>query len=183
MAMFHLGLHPRRNWWDELDPVSRVFDQHFGLGLHADDLLSPTFYHPFYLRPRRPHREQARSGVSEVVNDKDMFQVSLDVQQFAPEEITVKTVGDSVVIEGKHEEKPDEHGFVSRQFLRRYLLPANVRAEDVKSSLSSDGVLTVSAAKMVCLPGVYLTVNSVNRSCKQFIEYRCRIFACGTARM
>ena len=71
------------------------------------------------------------------------------MQQFSPSEITVKTVGDSVLIEGKHEEKPDEHGFISRQFQRRYLLPDGVRPEDVQSSLSSDGVLTVSAAKAV----------------------------------
>ncbi|CAG0897989.1 unnamed protein product [Darwinula stevensoni] len=77
-----------------------------------------------------------------------MGMVNLDVQQFAPEEISVKTVENSVVIEGKHEEKRDEHGFISRHFQRRYLLPDNVRPESIQSSLSSDGVLTVTAPKM-----------------------------------
>ncbi|CAG0897988.1 unnamed protein product, partial [Darwinula stevensoni] len=77
------------------------------------------------------------------------MQVNLDVQQFAPEEISVKTVENFVVIEAKHEEKRDEHGFISRHFQRRYLLPENVRPEDIQSSLSYDGVLTVTAPKML----------------------------------
>ncbi|KAG5898656.1 hypothetical protein JTB14_005415 [Gonioctena quinquepunctata] len=79
--------------------------------------------------------------------DKDKFQVILDVQQFAPTEIVVKTSGNSLIVEGKHEEKQDEHGFISRHFVRRYLLPESHDVENVVSSLSSDGILTVSAPK------------------------------------
>jgi crystallin alpha B len=50
----------------------------------------------------------------------------LDVQQFKPDELTVKTVNDYVVVEGKHEERQDEHGFISRQFQRRYKLPNDI---------------------------------------------------------
>lgn len=71
----------------------------------------------------------------------------LDVQQFAPNEITVKTSGNSIIVEGKHEEKQDEHGFISRHFTRRYLLPSDHDIEGVVSSLSSDGILTVTAPK------------------------------------
>jgi crystallin alpha B len=69
------------------------------------------------------------------------------VQQFKPDELTVKMVDDFVVVEGKHEERQDEHGFISRQFLRRYKLPSEVDPETVLSQLSSDGVLTISAPK------------------------------------
>lgn len=75
------------------------------------------------------------------------FQVILDVQQFTPEEISVKASNNCVVVEGKHEEKQDEHGFISRQFTRRYILPGGYDVADVVSTLSSDGVLTVSAPK------------------------------------
>lgn len=75
------------------------------------------------------------------------FKVILDVQQFTPEEITVKASNNSVIVEGKHEEKPDEHGFISRQFTRRYILPTGYDIADVISSLSSDGVLTITAPK------------------------------------
>lgn len=76
------------------------------------------------------------------------MQVILDVQQFTPSEITVKTNGRSIVVEGKHEEKQDEHGFISRHFVRRYLLPDSHDIEGVVSSLSSDGILTVTAPKL-----------------------------------
>jgi crystallin alpha B len=59
----------------------------------------------------------------------------------------VKTVNNFVVVEGKHEERQDEHGFISRQFQRRYKLPNDVEADTVVSELSSDGVLTIFAPK------------------------------------
>jgi crystallin, alpha B len=39
----------------------------------------------------------------------------VDVTQFRPEEITVKTTDKNVIIHGKHEERTDQHGFVSRE--------------------------------------------------------------------
>ena len=82
---------------------------------------------------------------------KDGFQICVDVQQFNPNEITVKTVDNFVVIEGKHEEREDEHGFISRQFSRRYALPKDYDPNTVNSSLSSDGILTVKAPPPLAL--------------------------------
>lgn len=73
----------------------------------------------------------------------DGFQISLDVQHFTPSEITVKTIDDFIEIEAKHEERQDEHSYVSRHFRRRYRLPEQFKIEDVVSSISSDGILTV----------------------------------------
>ena len=70
----------------------------------------------------------------------------LDVHQFAPEELHVKVEENFLVVEGIHEEKPDEHGYISRRFTRRYTLPEGVRPESVLSNLSSDGILTVHAS-------------------------------------
>jgi len=78
-----------------------------------------------------------------------ILQVTLDVQQFAPNEVTVKVVGQTVVVEGRHEEKQDEHGSISRQFVRKYQLPQDIQMDQVTSTLSSDGVLTVTAPKKV----------------------------------
>ncbi|XP_059479753.1 heat shock protein 26-like [Neocloeon triangulifer] len=75
------------------------------------------------------------------------FRVSLDVHQFGPREISVKTVGNTVTIEGRHEERPDEHGYVSRHFVRRYVLPDDYDVDHVACSLSSDGVLSIAAPK------------------------------------
>lgn len=76
----------------------------------------------------------------------------MDVQQFAPDEINVKTVGKFVVVEAKHDERQDEHGYIQRHFVRRYALPDDVEAIDVVSSLSSDGVLTITVRNPIVLP-------------------------------
>lgn len=77
------------------------------------------------------------------------LKVNVDVQQFAPHEITVRTTGDDTIeVEAKHEEKKDQHGYVSRQFLRRYVLPKGHDVHRAVSRLSSDGVLTVTAPKV-----------------------------------
>ncbi|KAJ8403855.1 hypothetical protein AAFF_G00347230 [Aldrovandia affinis] len=44
---------------------------------------------------------------------------------------------------GTHEERRDEHGYVSRCFTRKYTLPPGVESEKVTSSLSPEGILTV----------------------------------------
>lgn len=72
----------------------------------------------------------------------------MDVQQFAPNELNVKVVDNFVVVEGKHEEKQDDHGFISRQFTRRYMIPKGHDIQHVVSNLSSDGVLTISVPKV-----------------------------------
>lgn len=57
----------------------------------------------------------------------------------------VKTKDGVLEITGKHEERKDEHGFVSRSFTRKYTLPPTAIIEKVSSSLSPEGVLTVEA--------------------------------------
>ena len=79
--------------------------------------------------------------------DKDKFQVVLDVQQFEPSEIDVKLVDKFVIVTAKHEEKQDEHGWISRQFVRKYLIPEQCDIDQVASKLSSDGVLTITAPR------------------------------------
>ncbi len=162
------------NWWEELDRPHHVRDQHFGVGLHPDhlailptDIFEPRPPHPInsivpHLPPRTHHasthshyyrpwgdllRRQKEGGISTVKADKDNFQVVLDVQQFSPEEINVKVVDKYVVVEGNHEEKQDEHGWISRKFTRRYLIPEQCNVEKVESKLSSDGVLTISVPR------------------------------------
>lgn len=92
-------------------------------------------------------RDVEASGSSTVQADKNQFQVVLDVQQFEPNEIDVKVVDDHVVVTAKHEEKRDEHGWISRQFVRKYLIPQQCDIDQVASKLSSDGVLTITAPR------------------------------------
>nr|AFC76003.1 Dpse\GA18011 [Drosophila pseudoobscura] len=78
---------------------------------------------------------------------KEGFQVCMDVAQFKPSELSVKVVDKSIMIEGKHEERQDDHGHIMRHFVRRYQVPQGYEPEKVVSQLSSDGVLTVSIPK------------------------------------
>lgn len=131
-------------------PPHRLLDQDFGLALTPEDLftsiVSPMLARDYY-RPWRQLALASRDIGSTIASNKNKFQVNLDVQHFAPHEISVKTVDGYVIIEGKHDEKQDEHGYVSRQFSRRYVLPENCDAATVESKLSSDGVLTIIAPK------------------------------------
>ena len=59
----------------------------------------------------------------------------------------LQVVDKHVVVEGNHEEKQDEHGWITRKFTRRYLIPEQCDLDKVDSKLSSDGVLTIVVAR------------------------------------
>lgn len=140
------------DWYPSYRP-RRLQDQHFGLVLTPDDLLAAAAAGPFisreYYRPWRHLAAATRDVGSSIRADADKYEISLDVQQFAPDEISVKTADWYVVVEGKHELKKDEHGYISRQFTRRYTLPEGTTPESVESKLSSDGDLTILAPRRV----------------------------------
>ncbi|XP_017464914.1 PREDICTED: heat shock protein 23-like [Rhagoletis zephyria] len=121
----------------------------------ANDLSRLTPFHEPFFYSRWPALANAPGNQLLQLNKnlpiatvgKDGFQANLDVQQFKPSELTVKVVDDHIVVEGKHEEQEDEHGYISRHFVRRYALPKGYKADKVVSTLSSDGVLTVNVPK------------------------------------
>ncbi|XP_045399037.1 heat shock protein beta-1 [Lemur catta] len=151
---------PFRDWYPA---HSRLFEQAFGVPRLAEEWSQwfGTGGWPGYVRalpPAGPALEgpavpaysralsrQLSSGVSEIRQTADRWRVSLDVNHFAPEELTVKTKDGVVEITGKHEERQDEHGYISRCFTRKYTLPPGVDPTLVSSSLSPEGTLTVEA--------------------------------------
>jgi len=123
-----------------------LFDQRSSCPYIPHELFSPEEI----LQPIRILASQLANidRDTSITLDKDRFQARVDVQQFKPEEISVKLDGDNVlVVEGKHEEKEDQHGFISRHFVRRYTLPEDCDVKKLQSKLSSDGVLSISAPK------------------------------------
>nr|QNJ44844.1 sHSP21 [Agasicles hygrophila] len=134
---------------------SRILDQHFGDILGVEDLLQPVNVPRVHLRCPAGYVRNWKSASSSqdagstVDFGKDQFLANLDVQQFKPEEISVKVTGEnSITIEGKHEEKEDEHGHIYRHFVRRYTIPKQYDMSRIESKLSSDGVLSISAPKI-----------------------------------
>ncbi|XP_037675631.1 heat shock protein beta-6 isoform X1 [Choloepus didactylus] len=127
----------------------RLFDQRFGEGLLEAELaaLWPAALAPYYLRAPSVALPSAQ-----VPTDPGHFSVLLDVKHFSPEEIAVKVVGEHVEVHARHEERPasprpqDEHGYIAREFHRRYRLPSGVDPAAVTSALSPEGVLSIQAA-------------------------------------
>ncbi|KAK7100895.1 alpha-crystallin B chain-like [Littorina saxatilis] len=113
------------------------------LGSDYDLMPLQVFTQPFVV----PRQAPMQGGLSEVVNTDKEFRVNVDVQHFKPEEIDVKTKDNRVVVHAKHEERPDEHGFIMREFTRQYVLPKDVDPNAVTSSLNKDGVLMLKAPK------------------------------------
>lgn len=155
LAIIFLGVGSRRFVFADECPGkqdNKLNDQAFGMMLTPDDFLTsmmtPWIVHD-YFRPWRHLASLAKDLGSTIKTEKDKFQINLDVQHFGPEEITVKTSDGYVVVEAKHEEKQDEHGFVSRQFVRKYALPDGAESENIVSELSSDGILTITAPRKV----------------------------------
>ena len=131
--------------------VGSPYTSDYGYGLHphqfleaprpqwARSLLNHDHHHQVARRDKQP------GPISTI--GKDGFQVCMDVTQFKPNELQVKVVDKCITVEGKHEEREDDHGYISRHFVRRYKLPDGYDADKVLSTLSSDGVLTVSVPK------------------------------------
>ncbi|KAG7206744.1 hypothetical protein KM043_000669 [Ampulex compressa] len=156
------------DWWEGLDRPHRLWDQRFGLSADLHDALGaldPENTDILLYRPQRRYRRRYHPFLNDVATrknrdssivhpDKNKFQVTLDVQQFAPEEITVKVTDDKrVVVTASHEEKRDEHGWISRQFVRKYLVPSQCDIDKVESHLSSDGILSITVPRRDALEG------------------------------
>ncbi|KAH6941552.1 hypothetical protein HPB50_019565 [Hyalomma asiaticum] len=151
MALFplHTG-----NYFGPSDLVRRFFDDDFGSSFLDGELFDPPFYHQrFYIQPH--HQQSSSRGVcparqqgTSVACTPDKFAINVDTRHFTPEEITVKTQDNSVVIHGKHEEKSDDRGcYVKREFTRRYVLPEDVDPESVKCHLKPNGTLALEAPR------------------------------------
>ena len=72
------------------------------------------------------------------------FHLEFDMRQFKPEEIQVRTAGNTLSVHGKHEEK-DTGKSVFREYNRSYLIPKDVQPERLASKLSTGGILSIEA--------------------------------------
>ncbi|XP_064292841.1 alpha-crystallin B chain-like [Plodia interpunctella] len=97
----------------------------------------------------RPCLNQVRNIRPSVKIDKETFQLTLDVRQFDKEEIRVKARTEFIIVEGKQERKTN-NGYVIRQFVRKFKLPVGCDPHTIKTKLSPDGILTVTAPRKFC---------------------------------
>jgi len=87
-----------------------------------------------------------QNGISRVQYDDDTYKILVNVEKYKPEELVIKTVDNTVIVEAKHEEKTsDGRSYATQSFNQSFTLPRGVNPESVSSSLSKEGVLTISA--------------------------------------
>ena len=112
------------------------FEKYFPASYHLT-FNPPVHRHPgsFGISPEEADR---RSQIS-----KDKFEVFVNVKDFKADEITVKTVNDMVIVEGKQVKRsPNE---IPRHFEKHFRLPPFFDSEDVFSIISDDGILEIKA--------------------------------------
>ncbi|CAL8249001.1 unnamed protein product [Merluccius merluccius] len=84
------------------------------------------------------------------------WKVCVNVHSFKPEELSVKTKDGFVEVSGKHEEKQEEGGIVTKNFTKKIQIPTDVDPVTVFASLSPEGVLIIEARQS---PPYYLFSN------------------------
>lgn len=76
---------------------------------------------------------------------RDGLNLEMNLSHFAPDDVAVKLSGNRLVISGKHSSKPDEHGFVAREFTREFLIPEDIDTESLSCRLTDEGHLVITA--------------------------------------
>lgn len=142
-----------REWWDNFDRPQQFLDKQFTTNMDTESLTRllpmPPLTKPFrdYLKPWEVLMTEVKSKQRKD-NGPD-FEIIVEVEQFEPHEIMVKTVDDKlVVVEARHEEKQNEEGYYSRMFFKRYNVPEEYDITKVTSHLSVDGILTIKAPRL-----------------------------------
>ncbi|CAG2166599.1 unnamed protein product [Oppiella nova] len=73
------------------------------------------------------------------------FSVRVDCRHFRPQEVRVSCAENNVVVHCQHREEQDAHGWVEREFKRRYELPDNCPPDTVVATLDRKGMLLIEA--------------------------------------
>ncbi|CAK6959804.1 heat shock protein beta-8 [Scomber scombrus] len=108
----------------------------------------PTMYTSRYGEPS--------SRSSPTTTGGEPWKVCVNVHSFKPEELNVKTRDGFVEVSGKHEEKQEEGGIVTKNFTKKIQIPIDVDPLTVFASLSPEGVLIIEARQT---PPYYLFSN------------------------
>ena len=82
----------------------------------------------------------------------DKFQIQLELPGFAPEDFSLKTKDDIIIVEAVHEAKNEDGSTDSRKFSKEFKMPGGVASEKLASTYSGAGILTVSAPRAIQAP-------------------------------
>uniref|UniRef100_A0A0R3RRK5 SHSP domain-containing protein n=1 Tax=Elaeophora elaphi TaxID=1147741 RepID=A0A0R3RRK5_9BILA len=131
--------------WPRMDAVMPRFSSR--LDRLDRNWRSDPFWRDLYPRWAEPIFKEGIDIRTNIINDASRFVVEIDAYQFRPEEIQVKTIDDTLLIEGRHEDVRDRDNFTKMYFVRKYQLPLDVNPMDIASTIDSTGRLFVEAKK------------------------------------
>jgi len=100
----------------------------------------------------------AGAGLNEAAHNiqvsasNDKFQIQLELPGFAPEDFSLKTKDDIIIVEAVHEAKNEDGSTDSRRFSKEFKMPGGVASEKLASTYSGAGILTVSAPRAIQAP-------------------------------
>merc|ERR1712123_200553 len=94
---------------------------------------------------------EAAHNVQVSVNN-DKFQVQLELPGFSPEDFTLKTKDDVILLEAVHETKNEDGSTQTRNFSKEIKMPAGVQSEQLGSTYSGQGILTITAPRVIDAP-------------------------------
>jgi heat shock protein beta-1 len=100
----------------------------------------------------------AGAGLNEAAHNiqvsasNDKFMVQLELPGFAPEDFSLKTKDDIIIVEAVHNAKTEDGSTDSRKFTKEFKMPGGVVTEQLSSTYSGTGILTVSAPRVISAP-------------------------------
>jgi len=121
----------------------------------SPDFIDKVFSDMFSVPSFEACTKSKAQGSSSDGSSEDTFSKKMVLRNYKPENIQVRVTADKkVVVEGKQELKEDKDGFQSyqlKEFKQTLEVPENVNIEELTSSFSDQGVLTITAP-LLALP-------------------------------
>merc|ERR1719168_357095 len=78
--------------------------------------------------------------------------IQLELPGFAPEDFSLKTKDDIIIIEAVHNAKSEDGSSDSRKFTKEFKMPGGVATDQLSSTYSGTGILTISAPRVISAP-------------------------------
>merc|ERR1712079_279181 len=88
----------------------------------------------------------------QVSASNEKFMIQLELPGFSPEDFSLKTKDDIIIIEASHNTKTDDGSTDTRKFTKEFKMPSGVATDQLGSTYSGAGILTISAPRSISAP-------------------------------
>merc|ERR1712083_19195 len=141
-----------KDWWSDFDAPMQQWDKSFQRQISETPRKSmlDSF---FTLREKGRDAGGVHAALSGSSQSSSMqlkhgkFSVTVDIQDFDPEDIDIKVEGDFIVLVGNREIKRG-NSFSVRQFNQRFPLPSGIDVSKLSTEVTGGGQLVISAPQL-----------------------------------